>query len=73
MMTVEQSVERIKKELDALDRENAWNSLDREEVIDMMLLQEIKAANETFEASEVRELGLFVSNLIEAVSELLVN
>lgn len=61
MMTVEQSIERIKKELAALDREKAWESLDREEVVDAMVLQEIKAANEMFE--EANELGEFVSSL----------
>lgn len=68
MMTVEQSIERIKKELAALDREKAWESLDREEVVDAMVLQEIKAANEMFE--EANELGEFVSSLMDQINNI---
>lgn len=68
MMTVDQSIGRIKKDLAALDRENAWESLDREEVIDAMLLQEIKAGNEMFE--DTNDLGSFVSSLLNQIDDI---
>jgi hypothetical protein len=45
---MEQALERIKMQLAQLDRENKWAEVDRDEVIDLLIFEEIKAASYQF-------------------------
>lgn len=55
-------MERIKAQLAQLDKENRWHELEREDVIDLLIYEEIKAAS--YE-KDSEGLGKIVSILIK--------
>ncbi|GAE28472.1 hypothetical protein JCM9140_4711 [Halalkalibacter wakoensis JCM 9140] len=57
---MEDALTRIKSQLAQLDKENAWANLDRDEVIDQLIFEEIKAASYELDNEDVGEIVKFL-------------
>ncbi len=58
--SLEDALTRIKSQLAQLDKENAWANLDRDEVIDQLIFEEIKAASYELDNEDVGEIVKFL-------------
>ncbi|WP_332697780.1 hypothetical protein [Halalkalibacter lacteus] len=56
------ALNRIKSQLAQLDKENKWEDMQRDEVIDLLIYEEIKAASHELDFEQV---GRMVNYLIE--------
>ncbi len=56
------AINRIKSQLAQLDKENNWDEMQRDEVIDLLIYEEIKAASHELDFEQV---GRMVSYLLE--------
>lgn len=66
---MEEALNRIKMQLAQLDKENNWGDLQREEVVDALMLEEIKAASYQFSYEKVGKLVEFLLKEAEALKE----
>ncbi len=67
---MEQALERIKMQLAQMDKENKWEDVDRDEVVDLLIFEEIKAASYQFSYEKV---GKVVEFLLEEGEKLKLN
>ncbi|MDT8861374.1 hypothetical protein N0O92_14130 [Alkalihalobacillus sp. MEB130] len=61
------ALNRVKAQLAQLDKENKWVDIDRDEVIDQLIYEEIKAASYELDNERV---GQLVKHLIEESEKL---
>lgn len=66
---MEEALNRIKMQLAQLDKENNWGDLLREEVVDALILEEIKAASYQFSYEKVGKLVEFLLKEAEELRE----
>ncbi|MBP3951070.1 hypothetical protein [Bacillus suaedae] len=66
---MEEALNRIKMQLAQLDKENNWGDLQREEVVDALMLEEIKAASYQFSYEKVGKLVEFLLKEAEELKE----
>ncbi len=59
---MEEALDRIKMQLAQMDKENKWGDVDRDDVIDQLIFEEIKAASYQYAYEKV---GKIVEYLLE--------
>ncbi|RXI96483.1 hypothetical protein DS745_22495 [Anaerobacillus alkaliphilus] len=57
---MEEALARIKMQLAQMDKENKWDDVDRDEVIDLLIFEEVKAASYQYAYEKVGKLVEFL-------------
>ncbi|OIJ14371.1 hypothetical protein BKP37_08465 [Anaerobacillus alkalilacustris] len=64
---MEKALDRIKMQLAQMDKENKWAEVDRDEVIDLLIFEEIKAASYQYAYEKVGKMVEFLIKEGEAL------